>query len=201
MNKTIDYNLLKVFLTLFVVLGHITLLYNNNFFDFLEPNKITGFITGAIYSFHMPFFIFISGCIYGICLKSGKYANYASMLKNKSKRLLLPYIFIALFFLAPVLCLTGTKYHYADYLLNGVLLGKAPHHLWFLLSLFTMFLLIRIIEKFLSLRSRIVCVVMIVLLSFFNSQIRIVYFQVEMTLHYFIYFYIGYLFEYENIRQ
>ena len=72
--KNIKFLILQTIGIILVVLGHKGGI--NLFTDWFP-----------IYSFHMPLFIFISGYFY----KTNSESNLIAFIKNKSKRLLIPY--------------------------------------------------------------------------------------------------------------
>lgn len=94
--------------------------------------NVPGFVGKYIYSFHMPLFFFLSGYVYS----SNKYTNFSSLLKNKARFLLIPYVYFSL--------ITVFIYFLLDYnlvmlknVLYGVLIGTGGSTaLWFLVCLF-----------------------------------------------------------------
>lgn len=139
---------LKVFATLLVVLGHVGVFYSNlGVLPFpIQPGiKV---LTWLIYSFHMPLFFFISGVIYEICIKKGKYGDVGKFLGKKSRRLLLPYLFWGVVVVTPVMEVLGfTEDSAGRYVVYSILLGRNNRHLWYLLSLFCMFVLTDAIRR------------------------------------------------------
>lgn len=93
--KSILYDYTKVVITLIVVLGHVTRMYTGN--SVLIPKYSSNVfvdITNIIYGFHMPLFMIISGAVYYLCIYDlDKYKNKMEFLKNKIKRLIVPYYF------------------------------------------------------------------------------------------------------------
>lgn len=143
------FDCIKVFTILLVILGHITRYSPNSSFPH-EENRIISLITYAIYSFHMPLFIFVSGCIYGLGRKKGKYEKTSDFMINKFKRLIIPYLSFGVLVLAPCLIFTQlTSKSYINYLLSDLLIGGDIKHLWFLLSLFEMFIIAHILKPIL----------------------------------------------------
>lgn len=132
---------LKVFATLLVVLGHVGVFYSGlGVLEFPEQLGIK-IMTRLLYSFHMPLFFFISDVIYGICIGKGKYGDVRVFVGKKVKRLLVPYLFWGIVVVTPVMALLHfTEDRVGKYILNGILLGRNNRHLWYLLSLFCMFL-------------------------------------------------------------
>lgn len=80
-----EFNSLKGIAILLVLLGHSFILYPINLLD-ISWCKST---FDVIYSFHMPLFFIISGLLFA----NSTHKEYASMMKGKVKRLLLPYAF------------------------------------------------------------------------------------------------------------
>lgn len=93
----------------------------------------------------MPLFTFISGFLYAYLRNLGKYSKDLPFLKNKIKRLLLPYIFFVVLFSITMeiqhtdfITITNHTWHrivYGNYI-----------HLWYLPILFWCFVIIRLYE-------------------------------------------------------
>ena len=139
---------LKVFATLLVVLGHVGVFYSGlGVLEFPEQPGIK-IMTWLVYSFHMPLFFFISGVIYGICIGKGKYGDVRIFVGKKVKRLLVPYLFWGIVVVTPVMELLGfTEDGVGRYVVGGILLGRNNRHLWYLLSLFCMFVVTDAIRR------------------------------------------------------
>ena len=150
-NNISEYSNAKIIITILVVIGHITRMYTPEGAIHLESNMILMVVTNIIYFFHMPMFIFLSGAIYSYCLSLGKYKNYKSMVKNKFKRLLIPYFFWGILYVAPVVVfLKITQLNYIKYVLVDIILGADPRHLWYLFSLFIIFCIVGVIDKIIN---------------------------------------------------
>ena len=118
----------KVFAIYLVVLGHL-----------LSKTGREGYIFNFIYSFHMPFFFFISGYLFNI-----KENNFRSFLKGSIRSLLVPYVLLNLignFFLIPTWVLA--KQWPIDQLFYFITAdGRGePGPTWFLVCLFQVRLL------------------------------------------------------------
>ncbi|EFM39209.1 hypothetical protein HMPREF0379_1066 [[Eubacterium] yurii subsp. margaretiae ATCC 43715] len=107
-------------------------------------NKLYFFFSW-IYSFHMPMFFALSGCVFSIERK--KYTDFKFLLKNKTIRLIVPYFIIGIFFMIPIKFLVGFyKINFPNFLsvfssyfsLNLSESGQ----LWFIMTLFAMYLFI-----------------------------------------------------------
>lgn len=191
---------LKVAATLLVVLGHVTRMYSGVGVIEMPKDEMLTWVTTFIYSFHMPLFVFISGAIYYICKRGkNKYKHESAFISKKIQRLLIPYMFFALFYVFPTMILLGK----ADqpiplYIIRSYLLSTDAKHLWFLLMLFNVFVIFNHFEFFIWKNTK----TAIVLFGFLYalSYITPSYFQIASTLHYVIYFYIGYLYQKLHIK-
>lgn len=128
-----EYDLLKALTILLVVVGHVTNHYSDRF---------STLVTTAIYLFHMPLFVAISGAVYELGCKNGKYGEFLPFVKNKFMRIVLPFVVVACLFLAPTLVLFGlSKMNYGLTVLNILSGGTCVKHLWYLQALFWIFIL------------------------------------------------------------
>ena len=73
------FDCIKVFTMLLVVLGHVTRISGSNGSFPHEETRAISLITYGIYAFHMPLFIFVSGCIYGLERKKENTKLYPSL--------------------------------------------------------------------------------------------------------------------------
>ena len=64
-------------------------------------------ITTAIYSFHMPLFMALSGAVFAMQLKKGKYGDGKTFISKKTKRLLYPFLIVSMFWSFPLKYLSG----------------------------------------------------------------------------------------------
>lgn len=100
-DKSIDttIEIMKVITMTLVVIAHVARMYTPcGVISIKNENIVLATLTKFIYSFHMPTFIAISGMVYYICrCKLKKYSNNYKLIKNKTKRLLLPCIFFYIF--------------------------------------------------------------------------------------------------------
>lgn len=135
---------------LLVVFGHCTyytLKTNYGGINY-EPNidiciagKTFRYLVSSIYVFHMPLFAMISGMCFNWTLM--KHLSFEGLLSNKFYRLLIPFLFTALFLSIPIKYVTGywieSDNVIKDIILGQILLG-GNSHLWFLMSLFNVFI-------------------------------------------------------------
>lgn len=145
-----EYDLLKVFAIILVVIGHITILYTGRgAVAGLPEIALCRTITDAIYLFHMPLFISLSGAIFAYGIDHGKYKELIPFLQNKTKRILVPFLFIAVFALMPTLVLTGlTTNNPLECLWSIISGGNDVRHLWYIGAIFWCFLVCWLLEHF-----------------------------------------------------
>ena len=96
------YDLLRSLLVVLVVIGHgtyyniVTKFGGIYYADIMKEQnvgqpvfyKLVSLLTGFIYTFHMPVFIALSGSIYALATER----TYSSLVFQKAKRLLIPFI-------------------------------------------------------------------------------------------------------------
>ena len=148
MKKDNCFNVLKVLATLLVVIAHVTVMYSSLYSAYEMPeNMILDWISVFIYSFHMPLFLFISGSIFKICIAGGKYKSIKDFVILKFKRLMIPYLFIGISYVTPVMLLLKlTDESLLHYIIKGIGLCLDSRHLWYLYVLFIMFLITRVLK-------------------------------------------------------
>ncbi len=203
MNLKIDSSLvinrLRVIATLLVVVGHATRMFSPQslYHDSIPENILLTRITDLIYSFHMPLFFLISGFVYGICLdKGGVYDTFFRFIKKKGYRLILPYLFWGIAYVAPVMvCLSLTSMPYHKFVYGGILLGLDCRHLWFLLSLFEIFVgtqALVVLSKRIGLSTTIsILIILAIAFGFRYLPDKSGILQFSSTCEYFIYFACG----------
>ena len=109
----------------------------------------------------MPMFVFVSGYLFAFLRQRGKYPNFVDLVKNKAKRVLLPYFVFGLIMMA-----TTNNFH------PLVLLYGSYWHLWFLPMLFWCFIVAYLIDKY-AIKSYLQIIILFVsfVLSLFPSFI------------------------------
>lgn len=146
-----DYRItrLRCFAIIVVVFGHSIILYDPNWGMYSTKYEVTSlmYIKHIINTFQMPLFLFISGVCFYYSVKKHKYINRQSILNGivgKSKRLLIPFVFIALFWMIPIRIICRyTSWNNLNFMqiFTRVFLGKDSGHLWFLPTLFLIFVI------------------------------------------------------------
>lgn len=151
--RCIELDVMKFWGILLVVWGHVTNMYlPTGLVHPMVSSGTIGFVSHFVYSFHMPLFVFVSGCVYAFQYEVlGRRTNFRIFVVKKAKRLLVPYFIFGLL-LVLLMCGCGFRVSFLDYAYNGLLLSKDSRHLWFVLMLFEVFIIFYIvnfcIEKF-----------------------------------------------------
>ncbi len=158
-NRDVTYDWLRLIATIFVIIGHSAYLsihttmggvsyslpeYTNSFYYNSHVLSFLRYLSSWVYTFHMPLFFILSGCVLGL----KPIGTFEKVTKSKIKRLLVPYFVCGWLFMLPVKLLGGF-YNKETFLLamNGFLSGTDSGHLWFLPALFWTFIVFIILEK------------------------------------------------------
>ncbi len=137
---------LRAFTIILVVLAHSTrgssapalYLYNPLHTPFLEV-----LLLQYVYSFHMPLFFWISGYVfYFSTAEKRDQVNPILELSKKIQRLIIPLYATAFIVFLPTVFFFGHPDGSLSYMCKKFLLGKDIGHLWFLKSLFYIFIII-----------------------------------------------------------
>lgn len=113
-----DIDMAKGLAILLVVFGHIVARQDPQNMHWYEP------LRRAIYSFHMPFFLYLSGLVAAGSGFLGKgRAGFGAAIQGRAKRLLLPFFGLGLLVLAGKLA--AEKYLYVDHAPASLLAGLA----------------------------------------------------------------------------
>lgn len=144
----------KTLTMLLVIIGHCT--YTNlmtpyggiYYFSDISPadysfgEKLLCVMVSFIYTFHMPLFMMLSGACFSLTIH--KVAGLKALVSNKARRLLVPFLFTTLLLSVPVKYMSG-YYTESGNVLEDIVLGQfllmGISHLWFLASLFWIFLM------------------------------------------------------------
>lgn len=112
---------------------------------------------------HIPLFFAISGYLYGYFIRIGKYQDNMMFIKNKAKRLLVPFIPWSIFAWAVL-----SSINYIVFVINGA------SYVWFLGTLFVLFLIVTLLKKYVvfrSIKSDISISCLVLLISFLTLYI------------------------------
>lgn len=185
-NKVVnEYNYMRIIGIILVVIGHSVYLKMNAGYggvDYTTNSVINSImneqdygiicnkIINPIYFFHMPLMFFISGCVFQIEYKSSKYENLEQLGKNKFKRLVIPYLLFGILWMVPIK-LIAHFYNAKTAIVENILLlyGSGNGHLWFLLTLFWIFIISYILCKYV--KNKIALIFTIVCLFVFSNLI------------------------------
>lgn len=146
------YSLLKALIVPLVVLGHFCVMYTQNgAFRPLVTSRTLGLVSTYIYSFHMPAFFMLSGCVYGFAILAGKYRAPGHFLLKKTKRLILPYFLFGLLLVVPVVYFCKVEpLSIPQAAHRNIILATQPRHLWYVLTLFEIFVLCALLRPLLA---------------------------------------------------
>lgn len=149
------YGLLKALVVPLVVLGHIATMYTMDGVyagTMRMRSDLLTWLSTFLYSFHMPTFFMLSGCVYGFGIRAGKYRRPGQFLLKKSKRLLVPYVLFGVLVVVPVVYFCRLPEPWLWKLgmpeptvpqawLWDIGLALQPRHLWYVLVLFEIFVI------------------------------------------------------------
>lgn len=200
----VEYDMLRVVLTLLVVIGHCYYyeiatnyggidynnLYSHNLMEiFLE------FLKNTIYVFHMPAFIALSGALFFYSIERVREGGFYSFIREKGLRLLVPYLVVSLLYSFPLKLSTGYFSGCSSIVkaeIIGQILVQGNTHLWYLLTLFCLFILAFVLEK-IDRNSHIVKFFVLLIISsvYVLIPIKIIAYIVQ----YLPWFYLGIVFE------
>lgn len=149
------YDILRVMATLLVVIGHCTYYkisteYGGCDYSYLVMDesivfKVVSEWTSFIYIFHMPLFIALSGALFAKSLTRGHYTSFKEVVNKKAKRLIIPFIVVTLFYAVPIKFLSG-YFNESTNVFRDIFIGQfliqGSTHLWYLLTLFLVFIVV-----------------------------------------------------------
>lgn len=188
MKKLYDVVVLRSFAIVMVVAYHAYgLVYWGLFPEMTEKFKDLYYdVNEYVVNFRMPLFVFISGYLFSFLEREkGKYPTFMALLKNKFRRLIVPYFVFATIY---ILTIGG------GFDLRALMSGDCAH-LWFITMLFWCFIFIRISCVIPWSRSRYFQFSLLAL-SFAVSFIdvpKISFLGIENLLEWFFWFYLGYV--------
>ena len=199
-----DKDILRIILVALVVIGHGT--YYNittkfggiNYGTMMSDasisdtmfHKITSILTNFIYTFHMPAFIALSGSLFSL----KKNINTRGTIIKKTKRLLVPFIAVWIFWNLPVKYFSG---YYHGVSIKGMLLQlifPSCVYLWYLECLFFVFVIASFVCK-LETKKQIVIVSFCWCIGVILYKGLDQYHVLGDPLYYLLWFYLGYRLE------
>ena len=144
-----EYTVLRVFAILLVLVSHISYYKVGNEFGGVNILALAPSGTSfkwyylidkfryVIYLFHMPLFMAISGALFALQTKKGRWLAFGTFAEAKWQRLMIPYLVFTLLYLVPLKYLSGYFGQTNFLMAEGsqlTLLGNS--HLWYLYTLF-----------------------------------------------------------------
>lgn len=188
-----------------VVLGHSIILYSPYWGVYQTVNKVYIFelLKNIINIIQMPLFFSLSGYLFFKTMSKKK--SILTFIKTKFKRLIIPFIAIALFWMIPIKCLVN----YPNYvnksfleILQLLFSLSDSGHLWYLPTLFFIFIIMFGVCKLLKIKEQdykyFLIFLFLLVLSIVSSKISINLY-INNIFTYLIYFYLGFLIcKYEN---
>jgi fucose 4-O-acetylase-like acetyltransferase len=184
----------KTILMMAVILYHSCVYWNGTWFDHspLVSCYPLSIFAGWLGSFHNYSFVLTSGFIfYYLRYVMGKYGEYRKFILNKVKRLVIPYFFVAIIWIAPFQIIF---FHY-DFvtLFENIILAKSPNQLWFLWMLFWIFLIYYKFSDFFRKYNikGLVIVISIYCIGMVAGYWLPNYYQIWSSLQYLVFFWIG----------
>lgn len=139
---------LRAFAIIIVVLGHSIILYDPSWTWYVPGQECPFFaeLKKIINVIQMPLFFSLSGYLFYFTIQ--KY-SFTQILRKKTKRLLVPYFMIGFCWMDPIKILLKVPHH--DNILNLIkeqIIGNMNGHLWFLYTLFALFLAFKLLYTF-----------------------------------------------------
>ena len=188
------YTASKIVATFYVVVAHAAIMYTpQGFYTPARASALMSMLSEFLYAFHMPLFFFLSGCVYGYCVESGKYQNIPAYIRTKAKRLLIPYFAVGCCYVAPATVLLGlTSDGYWNYLIPGILTSDNSRHLWYLMALFLIYILVIPLKWFPLNNAKRICLAVFLGYLVKRDAWRLpAIFQIESAFLYVFYFFLG----------
>lgn len=208
--RIVSYEYVRLFATILVVIGHsnyltITTKYGgvdytsfpvSDVLSNLLFYKIEQYLVTFIYQFHMPLFFMLSGAVFA----SSPVVSFKTLVKKKTKRLILPYFVYGFAFMFPI------KYVSDFYSPKGLMKAMSSFfyttedsgHLWFLPTLFFCFIIFRVLQIVCK-KAKINSIILICIVSIFlhclSSFIPTEIFSLKNTAANLIWFVLGFCFD------
>ena len=145
--KMDNITLIKTVMLLLVVVSHSVSYFTGNWFNIygaVNVSMIAIYLKSFLKILCIPVFFMASGFLYYyLKFEKNKYNNIKEDIKKKFERLIIPYISTCILWAIPI----GVYfYHYAfKTIINKYILMSSPDQLWFLITLFNIFLIVFLI--------------------------------------------------------
>ncbi|MCD8155757.1 MAG: acyltransferase, partial [Clostridiales bacterium] len=192
---TTQYDFIKVTTMFLVVFAHVCWMYTGDgVITPIVPSTLLSSLAKIIYTFHMPLYMCTTGMVYGYCIDDmNKYSDTAKFVRSKFKRLIVPYLFIGCFWVAPIMVFFHfTESNYPEYIVKGIFFAENPRHLWFLISLFIIFIICATFKKLRFKINPFFGIIFAFFCACFSDHLPH-YFKLRYACYYFVIFYLGML--------
>lgn len=184
---------IKTILMLLVVIYHSSVFWTGTWLDTIKVSQQSVFLSlfsKWLNSFHIYTFTLVSGYIFNSLSEKGKYKDFHLFLYKKIKRLIVPYWFVALVWVAPISFLffsmdTREIFYKYVFCIN-------PSQLWFLWMLFDIFIISWFLREYIKrdIFAVILCISSYIL-SFIGSKLVVNIFCIWSALRFLTFFIIG----------
>lgn len=188
MKKLYDVVVLRSLAIIMVVAFHAYgIMYWGGFPDMTETYKDLYYkFNQYVVNFRMPLFIFISGYLFSFLEREkGKYPTFLELLKNKFKRLIIPYFIFATIYMLTITLTLNIK----------TLISGDYQSFWFITMLFWCFICTRLL-RLVPLGNKIHSQIVVLTISFIVLFVHIPEFQlmgIQNLPKWFFWFYLGYI--------
>ena len=205
--KNIKLVNIRTLAIIIVVLGHSIILYSSSWNVYTTKYNILflDILKDIINIVQMPIFFSLSGFLFFNYMTKKDNHNYINFIKKKAFRLLIPFVSVALIWMIPIRKIINlSSYNNLSLfvILKNLFLGKDTGHLWYLPTLFIIFVMMFYIGKFLIKNKNIKkdCLSLIILLILSTHSFDFYIYQyINSAFMYLLYFYIGWLInKYQN---
>ena len=171
-----------------------------------QTSRIFYFAAQFLNSIHIYAFTFVSGYVYAyLRYETDRYSDWKTVIKKKTRRLLLPYATTAILWVIPFYCYFWSPS--PKELVIKYLLGAAPSQLWFLLMLFWQFVFFQPLADRITVQRKNICLFLtaFLLLHYLPTVLSVVHvpnvFQFLTALRYALFFYLGIVFRKTDTRK
>ncbi len=194
-NKQLDNcTFIKTILMLLIVFYHSINYWSGKWFTY-DPEEISPLLSVLaewLNSFHIYGFVLVSGYIFSFLkYEKKRYDKFLPFLLNKFKRLIVPFYFVAVFWVVPF-ALYFFRFDFTE-IIDRYILASNPNQLWFLWMLFNVFIIFWLLSSFFEKHTFAGSVVVIGMygLSLVGSRIIPNYFMIWTALKYVPVFWLG----------
>ncbi len=191
---------------LLVVFGHSIVMYSSLWGGHVTSGNylVLNYMKNIIDLIQMPLFFSLSGYLFYYSMK--KKRNATEFIVGKIKRLIIPYLSIALLWMVPIKILAEYEGYYNknifEIFIYGIILGKNNGHLWFLPALFLIFIGLYFVQRLFehSYVYSIIILIVLILLHFFSNKLSAFPYLFN-AVYWAVFFYLGYIINLYNVSD